>query len=154
MNKEQALTKLAALEAETKALRAIIEAPEVPVRWRPKGDEDFWAINTFGESARVCMSPTREAYGNCFQTKEQAEIASKAVSVTLKVCAAAFAVDPDAGVQILTKRHWSVTKRNLRGTGQHEWIAGQYDITSNHPCYVHTIDQAKQMADMLNAEGV
>jgi hypothetical protein len=156
MNKEQALTKLAALEAETRALRAIIEAPEVPalpVRWRPEGNESFWSISSLGEVQRYCSSPDRVKFGNCFKTEQQAANAAKAVSVTLKLCAAAFAVDPDAGVQIYNERSWSVVKRSFRG-GRHEWIAGQYDITTSYPCYVHTQTQAEQMTAILNAEGV
>ena len=152
MDKQDAVKRIEAIESEARALRAIIEAPEapeVPVRWRPKGDEDFWAINTFGESARVCMSPTREAYGNCFKTREHAEIASKAVSVTLKVCAAAFTVDPDAGGFIAGARRYSVF---LKSDGTFD--ASGYPDDMGKQVYVHTIEQATRMAAMLNAEGV
>jgi hypothetical protein len=155
MNKEQALNKLAALEAETKALRAIIEAPDkpaVPVRWKPEGDEFFWAINAFGESARVCMSPTREAYGNCFQTREHGEIAAKAVSQTLKVCAAAFAVDPDAG-NFGSALRWTVVKRETIPT-EYRWKPTSHEFAPGVVVFVHTFEQAEQMAAILNAEGV
>jgi hypothetical protein len=159
MNKEQALNKLAALEAETRALRAIIEAPEVPavpVRWRPEDGETYFQVSYDGyvrSFFRQNMQYREYAHGNSFQTEAHAEIASKAVSVALKICAAAFAVDPHAGVQTYDERSWSVVKRNFRG-GRHEWLAGQYDLTTSHPCYVHTQKQAEQMAVMLNAEGV
>lgn len=157
MNKEQALNKLAALEAETKALRAIIEAPDKPApptRWKPEGDEDFLSISSLGKLRRFCNSPDRVEFGNCFQTVDHAEIASKAVSVTLKICAAAFTVDPDAGVQLYAVRSWSVAKRDFTISGKGQWVAGQYDATTSHPCYVHTFEQAIQMAAILNAEGV
>jgi hypothetical protein len=160
MNKQEALNKLAALEAETKALRAIIEAPEVPalpVRWRPSGGERYYIVKHSGIIQSYVHAPltgTEYEYGNGFKTAAHAEIASKAVSVTLKLCAAAFAVDPDAGVQIYNERSWSAVKQRSDHSGKHEWIAGQYDITTSHPCYVHTHEQAKAMAAMLNAEGV
>lgn len=157
MNKEQALTKLAALEAETKALRQIIEAPEapaVPKRWRPRrGDSYSQVLITGGVSDfKIDLTDKEYAHGNCFKTAAQAEIAAKAVGQTLKICAAAFAVDPDAGVNIYNERNWSVVK-HFRG-GKHEWIAGQYDITTSYPVYVHTFAQAEQMAAILNSEGV
>lgn len=158
MNKEQALQRLAALEAETKALRQIIEVPEapaVPKRWRPRSGEAYFQCVVDGAVRDFTIDLTDEEYvhGNCFQTEAHAEIAAKAVSQTLKICAAAFAVDPDAGVNIYNERNWSVVKRNFRG-GKHEWIAGQYDITTSYPVYVHTFAQAEQMAAILNSEGV
>jgi hypothetical protein len=152
MNKQDALQKLASLEAETKALRAIIEAPDKPApptRWKPEGDGFFWAITTLGESSRVCLSPTREAYGNCFQTRDQAEIAAKAVSVTLKLCAAAFTVDPDAGEFTGTVRRYSVYR-----TSDGSFGSSGYPDGMGKQIYVHTFEQAKEMAAILNAEGV
>jgi hypothetical protein len=147
MNKQDALKKLDQLEAEAKALRAIIEAPAVPTRWKPEGDEFFWAINSFGESRQACMSPTREAFGNCFRTREHAETASKAISRTLKVVACALEVDPDAG-EFTRNRCWTV----IRFEG--EWDAVYHDSCCNEPAYVRTRGQAQQLAAMLNAEGV
>lgn len=160
MNKEQALNKLAALEAETKALRAIIEAPDkpaLPTRWRPKLGESYLYVAACGiteSSKRDHSSWDADAlsYGNCFKTEAHTEIASKAVSVTLKICAAAFAVDPDAGPQTYNERSWSVTRQRNVHDGKHKWFAGQYDITTSYPCYVHTHEQAKTMAAILNAE--
>jgi DNA recombination protein RmuC len=83
-----------------------------------------------------------------------AEIAAKAVSVTLKICAAAFAVDPDAGVQFCNERSWSIFKQRSAHGGKYEWVVWQYDTSTSSPCYVHTHEQAKAMAAMLNAEGV
>jgi hypothetical protein len=160
MNKEQALNKLAALEAETKALRAIIEAPDTPVvptRWRPEDGEAYYMVSNGGYVLPYEQTPLLSSeyiHGNCFQTREHAEIAAKAVSVTLKVCAAAFAVDPDAGVQLYAVRSWSVARRDFTLSGKDQWVAGQYDATTSHPCYVHTPEQAQQMATILNAEGV
>jgi hypothetical protein len=153
MNKEDALKKLTALEAEAKALREIIEAadkPAVPTRWRPEGDEFFWAINSFGESTQVCMSPTREAFGNCFRTREHAETASEAVSRTLKTVACALEVDPNAGELHKTQRRWTVIKDITTCKWEVTWSV-HVQIA---PIYVHTNEQAKQLAAMLNAEGV
>lgn len=159
LNKQDALTKLAALEAETKALRAIIEAseaPPLPVRWRPRAGENYYQLMVKGDIQNfdVELTDTEYAYGNCFQFVGHAEIVVRAVSQTLKVCAAAFAVDPYAGPRIPKERYWSVTKRDFRSTGKAEWVFGEFDVTTSHAIYVHTEQQAKQMADMLNAEGV
>jgi hypothetical protein len=147
MNKQDALKKLDQLEAEAKALRAIIEAPEVRSRWRPEGDEFFWAINAYGKSTQACMSPTREAFGNCFRTREHAETASKAVSRTLKVVACALEVDPDAG-EFTGNRCWTAFR--FKGG----WDAVYRHSYCSEPAYVHTKEQAEQLAAMLNAEGV
>jgi hypothetical protein len=158
MNKEQALNKLAALEAETKALRAIIEAPDkpaVPVRWRPEDGEAYYQVGLEGrvhDYSRLLLKDAEYEHGNCFQNADHTKIASKAVSVTLKICAAAFAVDPDAGVQVYNERNWTAVKQRNVHSGKHEWVVGQYDITTSYPCYVHTHEQAKTMAAILNAE--
>jgi hypothetical protein len=158
MNKQDAVKRIEAIEAEARALRAIIEAPDkpaVPVRWRPKDDHHYqYVVCRDGTIDLIKKGAKEYAHGNCFQTVDHAEIASKAVSVTLKICAAAFAVDPDAGVQIYNERSWSVVKQRSRGSGKHEWAVGQYDITTSYPCYVHTMAQAEKMAAILNAEGV
>jgi len=153
MNRQDALKKLDQLEAEAKALREIIEAadkPAVPTRWRPEGDEFFWAINSFGESTQVCMSPTREAFGNCFRTREHAETASKVISRTLKVVACALEVDPDAGELDREQRRWTVVKDK----GACEWEVTWSVHIQTGPIYVRTKEQAGQLAAMLNAEGV
>jgi len=153
MNRQDALKKLDQLEAEARKLRAIIEAPDkpaVPTRWRPEGDEFFWAINSFGESTQACMSPTREAFGNCFRTREHAETASKAVSRTLKIVACALEVDPDAGELHKTQRRWTVVK----DITTREWEVTWSVHVQIAPIYVHTKEQAEQLAAMLNAEGV
>ena len=150
MNKQEALTKIAALEAETKALRAIIEAPDkaVPVRWRPQYREEYFQMDFCG-NVRTYTSVSQDEYnlGNCFKTAAHAEIAAKAVSLTLRVCAAAFAVDPDAGEWIEGERKWSVYK----GSGGWHVAAHCADVK---PIHVHTQEQAKQMTTILNAEGL
>ena len=151
MNKQDALTKLAALEAETRALRAIIEAPDkpaVPTRWKPEGNENFWSVTSFGEVQIYCNSPDRVKFGNCFKTEQHAAIAAKAVSVTLKVCAAAFAADPDAGEYVKGTREYSVYACKKR------WLPDRFYTTTSNAAYVHTQEQAKQMAAILNAEEV
>jgi hypothetical protein len=158
MNKQEALQKLASLEAETKALRALIEAPEVPalpVRWRPEDGGDYYQVAYDGWTysyARERMKDREYAHGNCFQTEAHAEIASKAVSVTLKICAAAFAVDPDAG-NFGSARRWSVVKRSMIPT-ECRWEAISHEFVPGVVIFVHTFEQAKEMAAILNAEGV
>lgn len=156
MNKDQALTKLAALEAETKALRAIIEAPDTPappVRWRPEGtDEAYFIVLARGDVTGYRNSPLSDMeydHGNCFKTQAQAKIAAKAVSATLKICAAAFAVDPYAGSYIPTVRRYSVYLLTDGTFG----FSG-YPDDMGKQIYVHTKEQAEQMAAILNAEGV
>jgi hypothetical protein len=155
MNKQEALQKLASLEAETKALRSIIEAPDKPAlstRWKPRDGETYYQVAfdgwTYGY-ARERMKDREYAHGNSFQTEAHAEIAAKAVSVTLKVCAAAFAVDPDAGEYIAGARRYSMYRKNDGSFG-----ASGFAEKTGMPVYVRTFEQAVQMADMLNAEGV
>jgi hypothetical protein len=155
MNKQEALTKIAALEAETKALRAIIEAPDkpaVPTRWKPQKGEEYFQVSAYrGEVGEVraytSVSQDECNLGNCFKTRNHAEIAARAVSQTLKICAAAFAVDPDAGEWIEGERHWAVYK----GSGGWHVAAHWADV---NPVHVHTQEQARQAAAILNAEGV
>jgi hypothetical protein len=147
MNKEDALTKLAALEAETKALRAIIEAPEVPTRWKPKGGDEFWFVSAHGRTLLTPFSGGRVEHGNCFRTQAQADIAAKAVSRTLKVVAYALEVDPDAG-EFTRNRGWTAVR--FKGG----WDAVYRRSCCSESAYVHTEGQAKQLAAMLNAEGV
>jgi hypothetical protein len=159
MNKQDALTKLAALEAETRALRAIIEAPDkptVPTRWKPQDSGIAWF--QVGRNGVVCgykdIAPTSTSeyiYGNCYRTKAHAEIASEAVSITLKVCACAFEVDPHAGGagQLdQDQRQWTVLKDGEK------WEAVRSVLRYVGLIYVHTKEQADQLAAMLNAEGV
>ena len=158
MNKQDALQKLTALEAETKALRAIIEAPDTPApltRWRPENtDAAYFIINGHGEIrgyGNTPLSNTEYAHGNCFKTQAQAEIAAKAVGVTLKICAAAFAADPDAGGYNRNQRRWSVVLFN----NVNKWRACECAHHSRKkPIYVNSYRQAEQMAAILNAEGV
>jgi hypothetical protein len=154
MNKQEALTKIAALEAETKALRAIIEAPDkpaVPTRWKPQDGDEYFQVSAYKGAVRpyrrATLSQDEYDYGNCFKTAAQAEIAAKAVSQTLKICAAAFTVDPDAGDFIRGERKWSVYK----GSGGQLVAAYCADVK---PIQVHTYEQAKQMTTILNAEEV
>jgi hypothetical protein len=151
MNKQDALTKLTALEADTKALRAIIEAPDVPAvptRWRPLSGEQYWQVDTLEDSVTysIPLRAIEYTHGNCFQTAAQAEIAAKSVSLTMRVCAAAFAVDPDAGEWIESERKWSVYK------GSSGWHVAAH-CADVKPIHVHTQEQAKQMTTILNAEG-
>ena len=150
---QEALQKLTALEAETKALRAIIEAPDtptVPKRWRPQSGESYIQVGMNGVARIFTITPTDKeyAYGNYFQTKAQAEIAAKAVGVTLKMCAAAFAVDPDAG-EFTAARRYSVYRHD-NGL----LVACRFSCDRGNSIYVHTITQAEQMSAILNAEGV
>jgi hypothetical protein len=158
MNKQDAVKRIEAIEAEARALRAIIQAPEVPApptRWKTEKDHHYQYVVCRDGTIDLIKNGDKEyEHGNCFQTVDHAEIAAKAVSVTLKVCAAAFTVDPDAGVQIYNERSWTVLKHRSVHGGKHEWVVQQYNITTSYPCYVHTFEQAEQMAAILNAEGV
>ena len=58
-------------------------------KWMPKRDEKYWYVETTGEVMRTVyntftVDPLRIAYGNCFQTKEQAEKAAEKVKDLLK----------------------------------------------------------------------
>lgn len=57
--------------------------------WQPKRGEKYWYIDTTGEASwttynTMALDPTRIAYGNCFQTKEQAQKAAEKVKELLK----------------------------------------------------------------------
>lgn len=154
MNKQDALQKLAALEAETKALRAIIEAPEVPAipkRWRPRRGDSYSQVLPNGEARDFMVLSNKEyAHGNCFKTAAQAEFAAKAVGQTFRICAAAFTVDPGAGGYDYPVRRWSVFKDTT-----YKWQQCEYAMfpPREKPIYVHSHEQAEQMAAILNAEG-
>jgi hypothetical protein len=153
MNKEDALKKLGQLEAEAKALREIIEAadkPPVPPRWKPKDGEEFWFMASHGETMRTSFADGRVEHGNVFRTQTQADIAAEAVSRTLKTVACALEVDPDAGELHKTQRRWTVVKDIATCKWEVTWSV-HVQIA---PIYVHTNEQAKQLAAMLNAEGV
>jgi hypothetical protein len=161
MNKQDAMKRINAIEDEARALRAIIESPEVPVRWKPNDVEQYFMVSTGGctlSYKNVVLSAAEYAYGNCFKTEAHAEIAAKAVSRTLKVCAAALAVDPDAGKWVEAVRIYSVYQPNATYDGRpmklQRWTCNTYTATCDRPIYVHTKEQAVQMAAMLNAEGV
>jgi hypothetical protein len=153
INKQDALKKLTALEAEAKALRAIIEAPEVPTRWKPESGDNYYqvafdgGINVFGASSMDCKE---YAHGNCYRSREHADIAADAVSRTLKIVACALEVDPDAGELHKTQRRWTVVKDITTRKWEVTWSVH----IQTGPIYVHTREQADQLAAMLNAEGV
>jgi hypothetical protein len=153
MNRQDALKKLDQLEAEAKALRTIIEAPDkppVPTRWKPKGGDEFWFVAAHGQTLLTPFAGGRVEHGNCFRTQARADIAAEAVSRTLKVVACALEVDPDAGELHKTQRRWTV----IKDTGSCEWEVTWSVHVQIAPIYVHTKEQAGQLAAMLNAEGV
>jgi len=153
MNKQDALKKLDQLEAEAKVLREIIEAPDkppVPTRWKPKDGDEFWFVGAHGQTLLTPFAGGRVEHGNCFRTQARADIAAEAVSRTLKVVACAFEVDPDAGELHRNKRRWTVVKDITTCKWEVTWSVYTY---RSH-LYVHTREQAEQLAAMLNAEGV
>jgi len=153
MNKQDALKKLDQLEAEAKALRTIIEAPDkppVPTRWKPKGGDEFWFVAAHGKTLVTPFANSRVEHGNCFRTQARADIAAEAVSRTLKTVACALEVDPDAGELHKTQRRWTV----IKDMGSCEWEVTWSVHVQVAPIYVHTREQADQLAAMLNVEGV
>jgi hypothetical protein len=159
MNKQDAVKRIEAIEAEARALRAIIQAPDkpaLPVRWRPERTDVYYQVAIKGDIAyydeRLPITDKEYEHGNCFQTRGHTEIASKAVSQTLKICAAAFAVDPDAG-DFTSARRWSVVKQERIPT-EYKWEVTSSEFVPRVPIFVHKFEQAKTMAAILNAEGV
>jgi hypothetical protein len=153
MNKQDALNKLTALEAEAKALREIIEAPDkppVPTRWKPKGGAEFWFVAAHGQTLLTPFANSRIEHGNCFRTQAQADIAAEVVSRTLKVVACALEVDPDAGELDSEQRRWTVVKDK----GSCAWEVTWSVHIQTGLIYVRSKEQAGQLAAMLNAEGV
>ena len=153
MNKQDALKKLDQLEAEAKVLREIIEAPDkppVPTRWKPKDGDEFWFVDGSGQTLFTSVANGRVEHGNVFRTQARADIAAEVVSRTLKVVACALEVDPDAGELHREQRWWTV----IKDKGTCKWEVTWSVHAQIAPIYVHTREQAEQLAAMLNAEGV
>jgi len=157
VNKTEALDRLTKLESEASELRKILEAPEkLPGLWKPEPGEVCWHISQQGgvRDDRQCNLGSvneRISYGNCFPFRETAEKAAPLVARANKIIAAALQADPDAGERN-DKRIHSVAL----GSGNcGRWVAHHF-VPTDYPLvvFVHTEDQACEMARILNAEGV
>ena len=80
MNKEQAIKRIEAIEAEAKELRAIIDAPERKPwqKWKPAYSELYYYISNYGVVYRDYNNADnhhqyRSYTGNTYHTKEEAE---------------------------------------------------------------------------------
>jgi hypothetical protein len=157
MNKQDAMKRIEAIEAEAAALRKMVQEPE-PERqglWRPQeGDTYFpvnWDMYIPEERNNGHPSDSKVAeFGACFPTRKAAAKAAPLFARTHKIIQAALMADPDAGA--LTKGHcmWSV----LFATEKGRWQPFDSYYTDCSAAYVHTREQAERMAAILNAEGV
>jgi hypothetical protein len=161
MNKKEALNRLSALETEAKALREIIEAPEkAEGLWRPDLYGGYYGIDRWGDCERCVYEYTEEKgekhldnkqvhFGNCFPSREIAEKAAPLMARANKIIAAALQVDPEAGPFVEGSRCWSIDPQP-DGT----FRANDFVFDWALPAFVHTEEQGKEMARILNAEGV
>lgn len=58
-------------------------------RWKPKEDETYWVVNSKGFAETYTwhddiFNKLRFDFGNCFRTKEEAEVASERIRIALK----------------------------------------------------------------------
>jgi hypothetical protein len=148
LSNQDALKRLDQLEAEARKLRAIIDPPPLPTRWKAENGENFWHVTSTGETKLIRYSPDNVAHGNCFKDYVHAGAAAEAVRWTLMIVACAFEVDPDAGEREPGERQWTVAKHD------DWWYEIESVLVENDPIYVHTKEQAAQLAAMLDAEGL
>lgn len=160
MNKTEALARMDAIEAEQKALRAIIESPErLPGLWKPEADERYFRVDGYGDftewywdTGHLDLQAWR--MGNCFPSREIAEKASVLMARANKIIAAALQADPDAGVWGMQCRYSASYFNHGMGKqwGPIEYVESDFDDAI--PAFVHTREQAEEMARILNVEGV
>lgn len=125
--------------------RAASDTPE-------KGDT-YWFIKNTGKcDAYVwqCDEIDWELLkaANCFPTKEAATTAMLRLSSARKQIRAGLLADPNAGSFVEATRSWTAWCR--KGF----WEPVQLSRLSSYPIYVHTYEQAEEMARRLNTEGV
>lgn len=151
IDKAAAMKQLESLEAEAEKLRAIIDAPEVEGLWRPEFGSAYWAVDirggtmSFISSGDICVL-SHMKNGSVFPTEETAEKAAPLFARAHKIIQAALQCDPDAG-------EWTPCRKYSALRGRHGWEAHEF-WTGTTAAYVHTREQAKRMAEILNAEGV
>jgi hypothetical protein len=161
MNKQAALERLTALENEAAALRKVIEQPERNGLWRPEAATRYYYVAPNGKIESTINENTfwdAEAlnHGNCFQSRELAEKASTLMARANKIIAAALQADPDAGGWNEDRQCAAMLQPSEKVEGELEWVPisiafSQYDTRI---VFVHSMNQAQAMADILNAEGV
>lgn len=155
MNKQDAMRRIEAIEAEAAELRRMVQEEDKPMRLPRFGpDGRGFHLDAFGTAHMTCSShlPVNhalETHGNCFTSKEQAEKASPLFARAHKIIQAALLADPDAGIFSKERQFTAVQG------GDGGWKA----LTDNslwqcHGAHVHTREQAEHMAAILNAEGV
>jgi hypothetical protein len=153
MNKEAALQRLTALESEAAELRRIIEAPEkLPRLWRPARQDRVWLLNGDGSPQRLNSAEYSMGYvehGRAFPSREIAEKAAPLMARANKIISAALQADPGAGEWIIGERSRTAS---LRDGGS--WEENNFFTASACPVFVHTKQQAEEMARILNAEQI
>ncbi len=153
MNKQDAMKRIEAIEAEAAALRKIVQEGEAPTGlWTPKIHQEYWAFLD-GQPAqfRWYYSPSDNrlrSEGNIFPTSEAAEKAAPLFARAHKIIQAALMADPDAGFNV--GEGYSV----YRGVNGKWWAFSDAGLTRMQIVHVHTEAQADHMAAILNAEGV
>jgi hypothetical protein len=161
MNKTDALARLAALETETAALRRIIEEPEVKGLWKPQDCNEFWyhcaysadVVDLAGSFCPIAYRNQLTAKGNAFQSRKIAEKAAPLMARANKIIAAALQADPDAGAYADNRRR-TATSSLHRMAWEADEYSGAIDAPTAMIAFVHTKEQAEEMARILNAEGV
>ncbi len=146
MNKQEALSRLTALEQEAKALREIIEAPDVapsilPAEWNGKGG--WYLSSSFAEAIPMCagMEMIREDQ-NFFDTKEEAQAWADAISTLIELRRQPGSEAPKEGVA-----QW-VIERDL---GVESWAVYYNKIERISPAF-STEEQARAAIDKIGRE--
>lgn len=156
MNKQDAMKRIEAIEAEAAALRKMVQEGDKPAGlWKPSERQAYWCVDAEGDAEWSewdgdSLDCGRLANGNVFTTREAAEKAAPLFARAHKIIQAALMADPDAGEFRKDFRIWSV----LFSTGKGKWVRFDSYYTDCSAAYVHTQQQAEHMAEILNAEGV
>ena len=147
MNKEQLLEQIEINKREILRLESVIQQRERDIgTWIPIDGEVFFYIDEQG-----CVESHKydDDYnslitcGNFYKTEEDAYFASEFVSVTMRLCFAAFSVDNDAG-------EWSETRIHTVTKDKDGWYS-YVSYNGTEKICVNSTVQSEKMAAIMNS---
>jgi len=152
MNTQAIQDRIEKAEAELAEARKLLEqqaAQPKPGLWKPGLGGKYYVLSMYGEPIIFCWKDDgydhrTQDFGNTFPDEDTARKAAKLMARSNKIIRAALQVDPDAG-EWGVGRTWAVIEDN----SLKKWVP--YAHTAYCAAYVHTKEQAQQMADILNA---
>jgi len=132
------------------------EQPEQQRLWRPITGNDYWFIDVAFDGTCIerqvwtgdQADQNHIDFGNVLPSAAIAEKQIPFRAKANKTISAAFQADPDAGEYTEERRH-SAQKVSGKWSPELYVQSAQFSVV-----YVHTIEQAYEMARILNAEGV